>query len=181
MKRGHQTNKQTNKQRNKHTSRLLDQLGPEGRVGENSLNSSVTRQGHFLSCINFHIKYEFLSDIFFCYQSLNITEYSRLIPISLKLALIVQNQTGQPRSLHTLLMQLHQYEHQADLSIQTLCLVLVSSSGCRSPASGKFTLLDYILSLQNKNSKVTGPRGGLHSVVSHNSFFANQEIRQLEL
>ena len=40
MKRGHQTKKHRNKQRNKetknkHTSRLLDQLGPEGRVGEN--------------------------------------------------------------------------------------------------------------------------------------------------
>ena len=32
MKRGHQTDKQTNK----HTSQLLDQLGPEGRVGEKS-------------------------------------------------------------------------------------------------------------------------------------------------
>ena len=31
MKRGHQTKKQ----RNTHASRLLDQLGPEGRVGEN--------------------------------------------------------------------------------------------------------------------------------------------------
>ena len=34
MKRGHQTNKE----RNKHTSRLLDQLGPEGRVGEKAEN-----------------------------------------------------------------------------------------------------------------------------------------------
>ena len=40
MKRGLQRNKDTKKQtkiqRNKHTSRLLDQLGPEGRVGEKS-------------------------------------------------------------------------------------------------------------------------------------------------
>ena len=35
MKRGHHSNKHRNKHLNKHTSRLLDQLGPEGRVGEN--------------------------------------------------------------------------------------------------------------------------------------------------
>ena len=45
MKRGHQRNKETNieknkQERNKHTSRLLDQLGPEGRVGEKKLNRS---------------------------------------------------------------------------------------------------------------------------------------------
>ena len=34
MERGQQTKKQRNKERNKHTSRLLDQLGPEGQVGE---------------------------------------------------------------------------------------------------------------------------------------------------
>ena len=38
MKRGHQRKKQGNKERNKHTLRLLDQLGPEGRVGENHTN-----------------------------------------------------------------------------------------------------------------------------------------------
>ena len=36
MKRGHHRNIETNIERNKHTSRLLDQLGPEGRVGENT-------------------------------------------------------------------------------------------------------------------------------------------------
>jgi hypothetical protein len=35
LKRGHHSNKHRNKHLNKHTSRLLDQLGPEGRVGEN--------------------------------------------------------------------------------------------------------------------------------------------------
>ena len=35
MKRGHQRNKETNKERNRHTWRLLNQLGPEGLVGEN--------------------------------------------------------------------------------------------------------------------------------------------------
>ena len=36
MGRGHQTDRQTDTQ----TSRLLDQLGPEGRVGEKMLRSS---------------------------------------------------------------------------------------------------------------------------------------------
>ena len=35
MEREHQTKKHRNKQRNKHTLRLLDQVGPEGRGGEN--------------------------------------------------------------------------------------------------------------------------------------------------
>ena len=39
MKRGHHSNIETSrKERNKHTSRLLDQLGPEGRVGENHVS-----------------------------------------------------------------------------------------------------------------------------------------------
>ena len=51
MKRGHKTkkhrNKETKKETNKHTSRLLDQLGPEGRVGKkcmflNFTHSNVT-------------------------------------------------------------------------------------------------------------------------------------------
>ena len=35
IKKGHQTDKQTNPQTFEHTSGILDQLGPEGRVGEN--------------------------------------------------------------------------------------------------------------------------------------------------
>ena len=43
MKRGHQRNKE----RNKHTSRLLDQLGPEGRVGENHLKGLINQTYKF--------------------------------------------------------------------------------------------------------------------------------------
>ena len=50
MKRGHQRNKHTRKERkkqtNKHTSRLLDQLGAEGQVGENPLQDRNRKIPH---------------------------------------------------------------------------------------------------------------------------------------
>ena len=44
MERG-QTDRQTDKHTHTRTSRLLDQLGPEGRVGENNLGP-ITVKGH---------------------------------------------------------------------------------------------------------------------------------------
>ena len=52
MKRGHQTDRQTDRKKDKLTSQLLDQLGPEGRVGENpsSLTSKAGRGTGYAEC-----------------------------------------------------------------------------------------------------------------------------------
>ena len=55
--------KQTDKQTDKHTSRLLDQLGPEGRVGENRLCYTYIEHSKFKRILKLH--YRFKCDVHF--------------------------------------------------------------------------------------------------------------------
>ena len=77
MKRGQPRNKERNKEIKKHTSRLLDQLGPEGRVGEN-IKGWVSQK---LSQYTIQFKHASILDFTFAYQSVFVFVFPGKQPV----------------------------------------------------------------------------------------------------